>query len=384
MEYWRNVIGGTPRAATTKGLLIHMADECGNNPGPDYRFGWGMINVADAARLISIEGMDGCQQYVEGSLEAGETFAINIHSMGMWPLKATLSWNDPAANNTNNSAVNPAGVRYLVNDLDLRVDHNGSTFLPWTLDPNNPAAAATTGDNDRDNVEQVLLLSPQNGTYTLRVVAPGALTDGPQRFTLWFSGNDAMDLDRTVSGVVLNSTQTFAVQQDLSFGPAVNVVSPAKINAYAGHAVRLVPGFHAQSGAMFHARILPGGGCGLMSGSLKTDNYPGSGFDEPIGDLRSSEDQNLTLEHTSTFTIMPNPATDVIRIAFQTVQNQRVSIWLTDQQGRIVQTLQNSTILEPGEHTLPFELSALSAGIYYCILQKGNEQETAPLLIHRL
>jgi subtilisin family serine protease len=39
------------RASTLKGLLIHTADDRGH-AGPDYKYGWGLINVKAAADLI--------------------------------------------------------------------------------------------------------------------------------------------------------------------------------------------------------------------------------------------------------------------------------------------------------------------------------------------
>jgi hypothetical protein len=32
------------KAATVKGLAIHSANEAGANPGPDYKYGWGVLN----------------------------------------------------------------------------------------------------------------------------------------------------------------------------------------------------------------------------------------------------------------------------------------------------------------------------------------------------
>uniref|UniRef100_UPI0030DDD918 S8 family serine peptidase n=1 Tax=uncultured Planktosalinus sp. TaxID=1810935 RepID=UPI0030DDD918 len=36
-------------SSTLRGLVIHTADEAGSDPGPDYRFGWGLINTERAA-----------------------------------------------------------------------------------------------------------------------------------------------------------------------------------------------------------------------------------------------------------------------------------------------------------------------------------------------
>ena len=35
-----------------KGLAIHTANEAGLYPGPDYKFGWGLLNMYDAATVL--------------------------------------------------------------------------------------------------------------------------------------------------------------------------------------------------------------------------------------------------------------------------------------------------------------------------------------------
>jgi subtilisin family serine protease len=41
------------KAATLKALAIHTANEAGDAPGPDYKFGWGLLNMYDAANVLS-------------------------------------------------------------------------------------------------------------------------------------------------------------------------------------------------------------------------------------------------------------------------------------------------------------------------------------------
>ena len=43
--------GQAMRSSTLKGLLIHTADDLGNT-GPDYKYGWGLVNVKAAADKI--------------------------------------------------------------------------------------------------------------------------------------------------------------------------------------------------------------------------------------------------------------------------------------------------------------------------------------------
>jgi len=45
--------GNFMKAATVKVLIIHTADEAGTSPGPDYEFGWGLMNTKKAALKIS-------------------------------------------------------------------------------------------------------------------------------------------------------------------------------------------------------------------------------------------------------------------------------------------------------------------------------------------
>jgi hypothetical protein len=77
----------------------------------------------------------------------------------------------------------------LVNDLDLRLEReaDGVVSHPWILDPAAPTAPAATGDNDRDNVEQVRLEAATPGRYRVIVNHKGVL-DGPQVYSLVQTG----------------------------------------------------------------------------------------------------------------------------------------------------------------------------------------------------
>ncbi len=163
------------RAATLKALAIHTADEAGSYPGPDYAFGWGLLNTKTAAAVISEDG--GNHQIIEGTLANGAT---NDHLIsvgdGDATVTATLVWADPPGTPVA-PTLDPPDLM-LVNDLDLRIIRGGTTHYPWILDPSNPGAAATRGDNFRDNVEQVEVNAAGAGSYTVRVGHKGALAGG--------------------------------------------------------------------------------------------------------------------------------------------------------------------------------------------------------------
>jgi len=183
-------------SSSVKGLMIHTADEAGAAPGPDYSFGWGLINMEKAAAVITADAAgDKTQQIIEGNLTNTTAYTTQIIASGKTPVWATLCWTDvpgtPATIPANSHNFRDAGIK-LVNDLDLQITDNstGKVYYPWVLDPNNPDAAATKGDNIRDNVEKVELndsLIPGR-QYTISVKGKASPVGGSQAFSLLISG----------------------------------------------------------------------------------------------------------------------------------------------------------------------------------------------------
>jgi hypothetical protein len=164
-------------SSTLRGLAIHTADEAGTTAGPDYRFGWGLLNVLKAARLLTNNFVSGSLPFLkEVKLVNGDSIEFPVVAKGGEPLKIDVWWTDPAGN-PQPTALDPTN-RVLVNDVDLRVLRSGVTNFPWRLNPAAPANAATTGDNDTDNGEQVVVANPvTNGVYLVRITHKGTLKD---------------------------------------------------------------------------------------------------------------------------------------------------------------------------------------------------------------
>ncbi len=200
-QLYQQTHGGTPmRASTLKGLVIHTADEAGPNPGPDYKFGWGLMNTARAAEII-IE--DQVQTVIdEITLANTQTYTRDLEIDGAESLRVTISWTDKQGN-VQASALNNR-TPSIVHDLDLRlVDESLNVYYPYKLDPDNPTAAATTNSkNTVDNVEQIYIAAPAAGTYTLIVDHAGSLT-ADQVFSLIISGIDEFNsLPECTAGLV--------------------------------------------------------------------------------------------------------------------------------------------------------------------------------------
>ncbi|HXD76723.1 MAG TPA: GEVED domain-containing protein, partial [Puia sp.] len=178
-------------------LLIHTADEAGQYPGPDYAFGWGLIDMVKAAAVITSDNTDHDQQIHESSLVTGskDSETWNIVASGKTPVSATICWTDPAgaiATIPGNEHNFKDVTIKLVNDLDLRIKDNvtGTVYMPWTLDPANPGAAAVKSDNFRDNVEKVEVgdsLIPGR-SYTITITHKSSLARGSQNYSLVVSG----------------------------------------------------------------------------------------------------------------------------------------------------------------------------------------------------
>ncbi|MER2997259.1 S8 family serine peptidase [Pontibacter populi] len=190
-EHYSNVKSGSiMRAATLKGLVIHTADEAGQAPGPDYIYGWGLLNMARAATVISGAKATPNAKHLlaERQLQNSEVYGFDVVASGEGPLVVTISWTDPEASPVPSNLLNNRTPR-LVNDLDLRISRNGTSYQPWTMNPATPASPATPGDNKLDNVEQVLIANAIPGeTYRVEIRHKGTLVKAPQAYSIVASG----------------------------------------------------------------------------------------------------------------------------------------------------------------------------------------------------
>jgi len=159
LQHYRATYPGRPdfRNHTLKAVLAQTAEDI-VSPGPDYQSGYGSVRAEPAAELI------GEERFLEGEVLQGEVVEVYVEvGAADTELKVTLAWDDPPG--TPN--VDPA----LVNDLDLRVvGPDDTVYMPWTLDPANPAdPAVRTSPNRLDNLEQVRVDLPAPGIYRVEI-----------------------------------------------------------------------------------------------------------------------------------------------------------------------------------------------------------------------
>ena len=158
--------------AAMKALLCHTADDitewAGQDiTGPDVKTGYGAVNLEKAALLIKKDEKETLTIH-NFELDQGETETLYFQTTAVGGLlSATLSWYDPpAAFYASNT---------LINDLDLRITQQNTTYLPWALPTTAQQTVAILGDNSRDNLEKVVVSEPLGGRYKITISHKGSL-----------------------------------------------------------------------------------------------------------------------------------------------------------------------------------------------------------------
>ena len=164
--------GANPSAAILKTLVCNTAEDLGN-PGPDYTFGFGMLNASRAVNAVENK------RYFVNTVNTGNS---NSQTIVVPPnisrVKIMLYWADTAA------AVNAAVS--LVNDLDLTVTEPSSLIhRPFILnpDPLHVNDVAIEGADHTNNIEQVIIENPAAGNYNINV-AGFSVPFGPQPYVV--------------------------------------------------------------------------------------------------------------------------------------------------------------------------------------------------------
>jgi len=215
-ERFAEVGNHEPSAALMKALLLITADEAGA-PGPDYQFGYGVMNTARAASLIltntfffNYAGGPLKSHFLEGVLTNGATISFTLDRTVGTELRAMLVWTDPSAY----YSPGPTNLM-LVNDLDLKIIRDGVTNGSYYLNPSSPPGSAAKGNNFRDNSELNVWASTNvSGQLTVQISHKGTLltsnyggTTTNQPFALVVTGHTLEPVPEIISIAQTSSNQ---------------------------------------------------------------------------------------------------------------------------------------------------------------------------------
>jgi hypothetical protein len=388
LEHQENLHPGVPlRSATMKGLILHTATDLGN-AGPDYVYGWGLMNTQAAAEVMSANVSSPVHIY-ETSLSNGATYSLEIKATGSEPLKATLVWTDPAGTSPAIS-LNPTDLM-LVNDLDMRItDAEGTISSPYILDPANPANVATTGDNFRDNVEVINIASPVAGAiYTLTINHKGTLSSS-QNYSLIITGNEYFDYDYLFNAADNASNYggswTNGSNEGNGFGPWV--LSTGTMNGgFAGHFIAdpSTAGITGMTNPSFGLYANPGDNNNYanadraFAGPLSigstfsvdwavnwdSDGFGNKGLSLYTGGITSTEIININMGGSSAITINGNPmfnnyGTNPMTLNFEYVSNGNLRVYGTGRDGS--ETYDQTIAVAGAPDAVRFYASGLASG----------------------
>ncbi|QSE96452.1 S8 family peptidase [Fulvivirga lutea] len=163
-----------PESALLKAALINGADDVGAK-GIDFQTGYGSLNAKKSLQIITNS------QFFSGSLTNGEESIVNLTvPPNAVNLKVTLCWTDvPGLPNSSKS---------LINDLDIKLEKDDITTLPWVLNET-PSGISNEPTRDADHLNNVELISievPEGGDYNV-VVQGFDIAGSPQPFYVTYS-----------------------------------------------------------------------------------------------------------------------------------------------------------------------------------------------------
>ncbi len=333
-QHFTNINSRFMRAATVKALIANSAKEAGPNPGPDVTFGWGLMDVEKAANTITNHG--GKSLISEDKILNGFSYSREIVADGSEPLIATISWTDPAGpvriGNDTTSA--------LVNDLDLRLSANSTTYFPWKLDWSNgktsaKANPALQGDNNRDNVEKIEIPNPVAGqVYTLTVNHKGSIGAG-QNFSIVITGLKECVANRNIVSPV-NSFASVTEQASSVITLSNTLDSNAHAIYHGGDEVVMTTGFTATRDSQFRGYVE---GCtNDYAARLRAVERPVVTYPMPIAEENATE-----LPENAVY---PNPGTGLFRVKLDGISSGKVEVVAGDGKAVFGRSFKNQPEME--------------------------------------
>lgn len=179
-----------------------------------------------------------------------------------------------------------------------------------------------------------LVLGTDAGVYVFQVVKPGSV---------------CMEDDLAISGTATDNT----IEWGKNTVNATATIPDGKISHYkAGNTIRLLPGFSAQSGSKFSAKIEE---CEMPA---EDPPYADPGY-------------YLLPRSEIDFTVYPNPIDQTTKISWQIEQGAEVNINLYSISGILIRNL-TAQSFGSGQHSLDVDLGELPSGMYVMVLQVGG------------
>jgi hypothetical protein len=219
--------GEVARGDLMKAIICNSADDMGVD-GPDYRYGFGLVNTYRAIKTIEEDRYH--LSSVENSQKSNHLVSVPA---GLNKAKFMLYWHD--------KEVTAGPEKALVNNLDIEIiAPDGEVILPWVLNHTsaNVDEPARRGVDAINNIEQITIQNPMAGEYTI-VVKGVEVPFGAQDFVVAYdfideqvlltypAGNESLVPDEkyTVSWMANRDNQnSFKLEVSLDGGNSWNLI----------------------------------------------------------------------------------------------------------------------------------------------------------------
>lgn len=393
-QYWKSVNPNSSYmwSSTMRALLAHTANDKGTE-GPDYIYGWGLIDAQRAVQAINnnmeFTNVDTTKSTLiqEKILQQGNQYTIYVTPKSTTePLSATIAWTDPKGKVTGDK-IEDVTTPNIINDLNVKIvkiNSNGTEeiYYPWKLGGIiNVSSAATKGVNEVDNIERVDIKNPDiNASYKI-VVSTKTKTDqlypsGFQNFSIVVSNvnfcykND-LTLVSTVNDIDINTSEQNKVLKGKIITASNTIKSPVKgVEYIASDYISLLPGFNVENGSSFRAFLSP------CYGIITPMAYRAQSRINAIG-VTPVNPQG----QDKSFIIYPNPTDQEVNLLFKINQSSKINITIYDSSGKEI--YKNSSLEEfpKGNFTKSIDTSKFPTGIYMIMLETNEYKEIKKLII---
>ncbi len=264
-QYYRSLYGSFMKSATLKALMLGTAEDLGQ-PGPDHKFGWGLLNVEKAANAIkyrSAAGSPTAQSVTDGTSKGsymeeitynvpndnnGELFR-SVYASGCEPLIVSIAWTDDGGTEqVLADGIDPTTSR-IVHNFDFMVRNMTNSVDVRTWKPSamaNRMADATIEtdwfDGNGNNYKQVKIANPVAGKeYRILVrksatspatakpfslIVTGTQLSAPTAIAQTFCGN------KTVADLVTTSGENIKWYDAATAGNLLTPTTPLASNTY--------------------------------------------------------------------------------------------------------------------------------------------------------
>ncbi len=193
-QYYKTKNQNYMTAATLKGLLLHTADDAGNK-GPDYQFGWGIVNAEVAANVITNKNIT--SKIIEVTENPAnnntDTYTLSFIASGTEKLKVSITWTDDIGEEQMEAeGIDPEKSRLVYNFHPiLKNTNNDEVYYPWSLSgmANHTASAERNKPNQVDNFKMIEIDEPiANQKYQLTITKSSNSPVTTKNFSVVVSG----------------------------------------------------------------------------------------------------------------------------------------------------------------------------------------------------